>query len=79
MRILSQYPHVLSVTFGRCQAACLVARMGHLVEAARERRAAIVEGVRMWEEAAAYHAAHIRGRGRWGIASCRFLKLCNNR
>ena len=27
---------------------------------------AMAEGVRMRQEAAAYHAAHIRGRGRWG-------------
>ena len=68
--ILGQYRRVLSVTFVRSNAACLVARMGHLGEAAREcagrRRLAMAEGVRMRQEAAAYHAAHIRGRGRWG-------------
>jgi hypothetical protein len=68
--ILGQYRRVLSVTFVRSQAACLVARVGHLGQAAREcagrRRGAMAEGVRMRQEAVAYHAAHIRGRGRWG-------------
>ena len=67
--ILGQYRRVLSATFVRSNAACLVARMGHLGELAREcagrRRVAMAEGVRMRQEAAAYHAAHIRGRGRW--------------
>ena len=67
--ILGQYRRVLSVCFVRSNAACLVARMGHLGESAREcagrRRVAMAEGVRMSQEAAAYHAAHIRGRGRW--------------
>ena len=49
--ILGQYRQVLSVTFVRCQAAGLVARMGHLGEAAKEcagkRRAAMEEGKRM--------------------------------
>ena len=53
------------MTFVRCQAACLVA-MGHLGEAAKEcagrRRAVMQEGERM-REAAAFFAAHIRGRG----------------
>ena len=43
--------------------------MGHLAESAREcagrRRVAMAEGVRMRQEAAAYHTAHIRGSGRW--------------
>ena len=65
--ILGQYRRVLSVTFVRCQSACLVARMGHLGEAAKEcagrRRVAMQEGERMREEAAALFSAHIRGRG----------------
>ena len=65
--ILGQYRRVLSATFVRCQAACMVARMGHLGEAAKEcagrRRMAMVEGERMRQEAAAFHSAHIRGRG----------------
>ena len=35
---------------------------------AGRRTVAMAEGVRMRQEAAAYHAAHIRGRGRWGSA-----------
>ena len=46
--------------------------MGHLGQQAREcagrRTMAMAEGVRMRQEAAAHHAAHIRGRGRWGSA-----------
>ena len=68
--ILWQYHGVLSVTFSRSQAACLLARVGHLGQAAWEcagrRRVAIAEGVRMRQEAGAYHAAHIRGRVHWG-------------
>ena len=60
------------MSFVRSQAACLVARVGHLGQAAMEcagrRRVAMAERVRMRQEAAAYHAAHIRGRGRWGAA-----------
>ena len=48
---------------------------GHAVEVTREARecvgrrtVAMAEWVRMRQEAAAYHAAHIRGRGRWGSA-----------
>ena len=67
--ILGQYRRVLSVTFVRSQAAWMVARMGHLGQAAREcaerRREAMREGERMRLEAAAYHSAHVRGRGRW--------------
>ena len=58
------------MTFVRSQAACLVARVGYLGQAAREcagrRRVAMTERVRMRQEAAAYHTAHIRGRGLWG-------------
>ena len=64
--ILGQYRRVLSVTFVRSQAACLVDRMGHHGEGAREcaarRRVAMGEGERMRQEAAAFHTAHIRGR-----------------
>ena len=69
---MGQFRRVLLRSFLRSQAACLVARVGHLGQAAREcagrRRVAMAEGVRMRQEAAAYHAAHIRGRARWGIA-----------
>ena len=65
---MTQYRRVLSVVFVRSQAACMVARMGHLGEAAREcagrRREAMREGERMRLEAAAYYSAHMRGRGR---------------
>ena len=65
--ILGQFRRVLSVTFVKSQAACMVARMGHIGEAAREcaarRRVAMVEDERMRMEAAAFFAAHVRGRG----------------
>ena len=71
--ILGQYRRVLSVTFVRSQAACLVTRFGHLGQAAREcagrRRVAMADGERMRQEAAAFHTAHIRGRGRWGTST----------
>ena len=67
--ILGQYRRVLSATFVRSQATCLVARMGHLGEEAREcaarRRMTMVEGERMRQERAAFYAAHIRGHGRF--------------
>ena len=56
----------------RSNAACLVARLGHLEELARQcagrRRIAMREGERMRQEAAAYYTAHARGRGRWTAA-----------
>ena len=55
------------MTFVKSQAACMVARMGHIGEAAREcaarRRVAMVEDERMRMEAAAFFSAHVRGRG----------------
>ena len=70
--ILGQYRRVLSVTFVRSQAACMVARMGHLgqaaIECAGRRRVAMADGERLRQEAAAFHSAHIRGRGRWGTS-----------
>ena len=57
--ILSQYWQILLVTFVRSLAACLVPRMGRLGEAACDcaarRKVAMVEGVRFWHKAAAYH------------------------
>ena len=57
--ILSQYWQILLVTFVRSLADCLVPRMGHLGEAARDcaarRKVAMVEGVRFWHKAAVYH------------------------
>ena len=59
-------------TFHRHQAACMVARMGHLgqaaIECAGRRRVAMADGERLRQEAAAFHSAHIRGRGRWGTS-----------
>ena len=73
--ILSQHRRVLSVVFVRVQAACLVARMGHLGEAAQgcaaRRDIAKAEAKRLREEAAAFHSAHMRGRGRWAAAGGR--------
>ena len=66
--LLGQYRRVFSVTFIRCQAACLVARMGHLGEAAKEcasrRRLAMAEAERMRREEATYYQAQVCGRGR---------------
>ena len=57
------------MTFVRSQVACLVAGMSHLGESARQcaarRRLAMQEGEQMRLEAAAFHAAHVRGRGQW--------------
>ena len=67
--ILGQYRRLLSVTFVRSQAECLVSRMGHLGDSVRlcaaRRRLAMQEGEHRRLEAAAFHAAHVRGRGRW--------------
>ena len=67
--ILGQYRRLLSCLFIRSQASCLLARMGHLGERAKEcaawRRVAMAEEERMRKEGEAFYAAHIRGRGRW--------------
>ena len=67
--ILGQYRRLLSVTFVRSQAECLVSRMGHLGDSVRlcaaRRRLAMQEGEQRRLEAAAFHAAHVRGRGHW--------------
>ena len=69
-QILGLYRRILLVTFVRSQAVCLVARVGHLGQAAREcaGRGRVAMGVGVWmrQEATAYHAAQIRGRGCWG-------------
>ena len=68
-QILAQYRRVLSCVFVRAQANCLVARMGHLGEAAKEsaarRHITMADDERRKKEQEAYFAAHIRGRGRW--------------
>ena len=67
--ILGQYRRLLSCLFIRSQASCLLARMGHLGEGAKEcaarRRVAMAEEERMRKEGEAFFSAHIRGRGRW--------------
>ena len=67
--ILGQYRRLLFCLFVGSQASCLLARMGHLGEGAKEcaarRRVAMAEEERMRREGEAYYAVHIRGRGRW--------------
>ena len=67
--ILSQYKRVISVTFVRSPAACLVAMMGHLEEVSRKcvarRQVAMGEGEGLRQEVVAHYCAHIRGRGKW--------------
>ena len=67
--ILSQYRRRLSCLFVKSAASCLLSRMGHLGEGAKEcaarRRVAMAEEERTIKEAEAYYAAHVRGRGRW--------------
>ena len=67
--ILGQYRRLLFCLFVRSQASCLLARMGHLGEGAKEcaarRRVAMAEEERMRREGEAYYSVHIRGRGRW--------------
>ena len=65
--ILGQYRRYFSSLFVRVQAACLTARLGHLGPVAREvagrRRDLMAQEERARREAAAYHAAYVRGRG----------------
>ena len=65
--ILGQYRRYFSSLFVKVQAACLTARLGHLGPAAREvagrRRDLMAQEERSRREAAAYHAAYVRGRG----------------
>ena len=65
--ILGQYRRYFSTLFVRAQADCLTARIGHLGPAAREvagrRREMMEQEARARREAAAYHAAYVRGRG----------------
>jgi hypothetical protein len=68
-RILGQYQRLLSCLSIRSQTSCLLARMGHLGEGAKEcaarRRVAMAEEERIRKEAEAFFAAHVRGRGCW--------------
>ena len=67
--IMGQYRRLLSCLFVRSQASCLLARMGHLGEGAKEcaarRRVTMAEEERRRKEGEAFFAAHVRGRGRW--------------
>ena len=66
--MLGQHRRFFSALFVRCQAACLVSRMGHLGEGAREaaarRRVWHAEEERTQREGEDFHTAYIRGRGR---------------
>ena len=65
--ILGQYRRYFSSWFVKVQAACLTARLGHLGPSAREvagrRRDLMAQEERARREAAAYHAAYVKGRG----------------
>ena len=66
--VISQYRRFFSVLFGKVQAACLTARLGHLGMGAREaagrRRNLLQQEQSSRREAAAFHTAYVRGRGR---------------
>ena len=67
-QVLGQHRRFFSAPFVRCQAACLVSRMGHLGEGAREaaarRRVWSAQEERSRREGEAFHSAYIRGQGR---------------
>ena len=66
-KILRQYHWFFSTLFVRCQAACLVERMGNLGAAAQEcaaRRVTMAQEERLRREAEAFFSAYIQGRGR---------------
>ena len=62
--ILSQHRRRLSCLFTRSAASCLLSRVGHLGEGAKEcaarRRVAMAEEERTRKEAEAFYAAHVR-------------------
>ena len=66
--MLSQYRRYFSVLFVKVQAACITARLSHLGVGAREaagrRRDLLQQEQSSRREAAAYHTAYVRGRGR---------------
>ena len=66
-QVLGQHRRFFSALFVRCQAACLVSRMGHLGEGAKEaaarRKVWTAQEMRSRKEAEAFHSAYIRGRG----------------
>ena len=65
--ILSSYRRILSCRFIRSQESCLLARLGHMDEGARQaagrRRLRMREEEMARHEAAAFHTAYVRGRG----------------
>ena len=65
--ILSSYRRILSCRFIRSQESCLLARLGHMDDGARQaagrRRLRMREEEMARHEAAAYHTAYVRGRG----------------
>ena len=64
--IIGSYRRILSCSFVRSQESCLLSRMGHLGEGAREaaarRRLAVRQEQLAREEASAFFAAYVRGR-----------------
>ena len=65
--ILASYRRILSCRFIKSQESCLLARLGHMDEGARQaggrRRLRMREEEMARHEAAAYHTAYVRGRG----------------
>ena len=65
--ILAQYRRVLACTFVRAQASCLLARLGHMDEGARQaatrRQVTLREEDLSRREAQAFFQANVRGRG----------------
>ena len=65
--ILGSYRRILSCRFVRSQENCLLARLGHMDQGAREAAGRRKERVREEEmsrkEAAAFYTAYVRGRG----------------
>jgi hypothetical protein len=65
--ITSTYRRILSCKFIRSIEGCLLARMGHMDQGAREaasrRRVTEMEERRVRQEQAAYHGAYVRGQG----------------
>ena len=67
-QVLGKHRSFIPALFVRCQAACLVSRMGHLREDARgtaaRRRVWSAKEERSRREGEAFHSAYIRGRGK---------------
>ena len=67
-QVLGQHRRFFSALFVRCQAACLVSRMGHLGEGAKEaaarRKVWSAQELRTRREEEAFHSAYIWGRGK---------------